>query len=116
MSGVPPIRLAPFQSREGGITFETKGVREYLDGEKLEITATGRVSVEPCVDPRSTRLLYPGHPPHTPGRIRCSAVDGSDTLGIVFTPKAVCEVVAASIKQNMRSPKIGPDEKSWKHS
>src|SRR4030042_1848030 len=82
----------------GGIIFETRnGEKIYFDSQKLHITRTGKFSGEHKIVPGITRLLYPDYHPHIPGRIVFSAVNGSDKLEIVFTPKAVCSVIAASI-------------------
>lgn len=82
----------------GGIIFETKnGNTKYFDTENLEISRTGKYSDEQRIVPGITRLLYPDYHPSIPGRISFSAIDNSDKLDIVFTPKAVCSVIAASI-------------------
>lgn len=82
----------------GGIIVETKnGKQKYFDGEKIRITRAGRFSGEQSIIPGIARLLYPDYHPSIPERITFSAVDDSDKLNIIFTPKAVCSIVAASI-------------------
>jgi len=82
----------------GGIIFETKnGEKKYFGSEKLQISRTGNFSGENEIVPGITRLLYPDYHPYIPERIVFSVVNNSDKLMIVFTPKAVCSVIAASI-------------------
>jgi len=92
-------RYGPFDEFSyGGIIFETKsGEKKYFDSQKLRITRTGKFSGENETVPGITRLLYPDYHPHIPERIVFSVVNGSDELEIVFTPKTVCSVVAASL-------------------
>jgi len=82
----------------GGIIFETKnGEQKYFDSEKLQITRAGRFSGEQHIVPGITRLLYPDYHPRIPEIIVFSAIDDSDKLNIVFTPKAVCSIIVASV-------------------
>ncbi|MGZ3749606.1 MAG: hypothetical protein ACXVCD_19870, partial [Pseudobdellovibrionaceae bacterium] len=82
----------------GGITVEKKdGNQKFFGSENIQITRRGRFSGEQRIIPGVTRLLYPDYYPYIPERIVFSAVDGSDKLNIVFTPRAVCSVIPSSI-------------------
>jgi len=82
----------------GGIIFQTKnGQKKYFDSEKIQITRTGKFSGENKIVPGITRLLYPDYHPYIPERIVFSVINDLDKLEIVFTPKAICSVIAASI-------------------
>jgi hypothetical protein len=80
----------------GGIIFRTSSGKEKRFGsECVEIVGSGEFSGERVYLPGITRLLYPDYRPPTPATVRFSAHDLSDRLEIVFTPKAVCTIVAA---------------------
>ena len=77
----------------------------YKTSENTQITRTGRFSGEQRTIPGVIRLLYPDYHPYIPERIVFSAVDGSDKLNIIFTPRAVCSVIPSSINGKMEMPK-----------
>lgn len=82
----------------GGITVEKKGgKKKFFGSENIQITRAGRFSGEQTMIPGVTRLIYPDYQPYIPERIIFSAADGSDKLDIIFTPRAVCSVIASSI-------------------
>ncbi|MBI2183754.1 MAG: hypothetical protein HYU39_02215 [Thaumarchaeota archaeon] len=82
----------------GGVIIGMKnGERKYFDNENIQITRTGRFTNGWSVVPGITRLLYPDYHPDIPERVILSASDEPDKLKIVFTPKAVCSIVVASI-------------------
>lgn len=82
----------------GGISVEKKnGKKKFFGSEKIQITRTGRFSGEQSIIPGVTRLLYPDYHPCVPERIVFSAVDDSDKLNVIFTPRAVCSIIASSI-------------------
>lgn len=86
------------KSAHGGIVISVKnGGQKYFDNGNIQITRTGRFSNEWSVVPGITRLLYPDYHPDVPEKIIFSASDDRDKLDIIFTPKGLCSIVAASV-------------------
>jgi hypothetical protein len=82
----------------GGISVEKKnGKKKFFGSENIQITREGKFSGEQRMIPGVTRLIYPDYNPYIPERIVFSAVDDSDNLNIIFTPRAVCSVIPSSI-------------------
>ena len=82
----------------GGIVIGLRnGKQKYFDSGNIHIERTGRFSNEWSVVPGITRLLYPDYHPDVPEKIVFSASDDQDKLGITFTPKGLCSIVAASV-------------------
>ncbi len=82
----------------GGIAIRNRnGTEKYFDSGNIRITRSGRFSAEWSVVPGITRLLYPDYHPDVPEKIVFSASDTQDKLDIVFTPKGLCSIVAASV-------------------
>ncbi len=82
----------------GGIIVKKKnGKQKFFGSEKIKITRVGRFSGERSIIPGISRLLYPDYYPNVPERIVFTAIDNSDHLNIIFTPKAVCSIIASSI-------------------
>jgi hypothetical protein len=82
----------------GGFIVENKkGKQKYFGSDKIQITREGRFSGEHRIIPEVTCLLYPDYHPYVPERIVFSAIDGSDNLNVIFTPKAVCSVIPSNV-------------------
>jgi hypothetical protein len=82
----------------GGIFFETKnGKKQFFDNTDMPITTKGKYDGDLSIMPAITKLLYPDYYPSIPKNLTFRASKGPDKLEIVFTPKAVCSIVNASL-------------------
>ena len=63
----------------------------------MQITSKGKYDGNLSIMPAITQLLYPDYHPAIPKNITFTASKGPDKLEIIFTPKAVCSIVNASL-------------------
>jgi len=90
-------RYGPSGSSEyGGVILRSpSGKEKYFESSLTQVVRSGEFTGPRGYLPGVTRVLYPDYRPHVPGTITISAVDGSDAIDIVFTPRAVCTIVVA---------------------
>jgi hypothetical protein len=86
------------QSEYGGIILRTPAGKErYFASSITQVVKTGEFAGPRGYIPGVTRALYPDYRPLVPQTTTFSAVDGSDSIEIVFTPNAVCTMVVAGL-------------------
>jgi hypothetical protein len=82
----------------GGVFFENKsGKKQFFDNTDMQIAAKGKYDGNLRIMPAITQLLYPDYHPPIPKNLTFTASKGPDKLEIIFTPKAVCSIVNASL-------------------
>jgi hypothetical protein len=82
----------------GGVFFENKsGKKQFFDNTDMQIAAKGKYDGNLSIMPAITQLLYPDYHPPIPKNLTFIASKGPDKLEIIFTPKAVCSIVNASL-------------------
>ena len=88
------------ESSYGGIIVRSSdGEERFFDSEKVTITRSGEFAGERAYLPGVTRLLYPDYRPSIPATIAFSGSDeSSDSVEIVFTPRAACTIVVAGMR------------------
>jgi len=87
-------------SQYGGIILRTPyGHEKYFASTFTSVTDSGEFTGPRGYIPGVTRVLYPDYHPLISETITFSAFDGSDSIDIVFTPKAVCTIVVAGLSQ-----------------
>lgn len=94
-------RYGPGGSSEyGGIILRTPaGSEKYFASSVTRVVSSGEFTGPRGYIPGVTRVLYPDFRPKIPEKIAFSAVDGGDSIEIVFTPKAVCTIVVAGLDE-----------------
>ena len=88
-------------SEYGGIIVKRKdGYEKYFASDHVTVTKTGAFSGEQAFLPGVTRLLYPDYHPKIPKTMTFSASEGTDSLDIAFTPRALCTIVVPSLSDD----------------
>ena len=89
------------ESEYGGIIVKTAdGSERFFESENVKVIKSGEFSGERAYLPGVTRLLYPDYRPDVPGdNDLLRRLKTRDSVGIVFTPKAVCTIVVAGISR-----------------
>ncbi len=83
-------------SEYGGIIIRTPaGKEKYFASSSTRVTDSGEFVGPRGYLPGVTRVLYPDYRPRIPEKVAFSAVDGADSIDIVFTPRAACTIVVA---------------------
>ena len=88
------------ESEYGGIIVRSPdGAERFFESENVKVVRSGEFSGERAYLPGVTRLLYPDYRPRIPETTTFSASQDSDSVDVVFTPKAVCTIVVAGVEE-----------------